>query len=83
MEAVFGLYDGDGTELGAFTRTLEPGAWLQVNDVYREVGAEGVATEGALLAFSARLPVFPFVIAVDNRSGDGTFIAARDVPLLP
>ena len=83
VEAVFGLYDGDGTELGTFTRTLEPGAWLQVNDVYREVGAEGVATEGALLAFSARLPVFPFVIAVDNRSGDGTFIAARDVPLLP
>jgi hypothetical protein len=83
VEAFFGLYDGDGTELGTFTRTLEPGAWLQVNDVYREVGAEGVATEGAFLAFSARLPVFPFVIAVDNRSGDGTFIAARDVPLLP
>ena len=83
VEAVFGLYDGDGTELGTFTRTLAPGAWLQVNDVFREVGAEGVATEGALLAFSARLPVFPFVIAVDDRSGDGTFIAARDVPLIP
>ena len=54
-----------------------------MNDVYREAGAEGIATEGALLAFSARLPVFPFVIAVDNRSGDGTYIAARDVPFLP
>ncbi len=83
VEAVFGLYDDAGTELGTFTRTLEPGAWLQVNDVYREAGAEGIATEGALLAFSARLPVFPFVIAVDNRSGDGTYIAARDVPFLP
>jgi hypothetical protein len=83
VEAVFGLYDGDGTELGVFTRTLEPGAWLQVNDVFREVGAEGIATEGAMLAFSARLPVFPFVIAVDDRSGDGTFVEARDVPLLP
>jgi len=83
VEAVVGLYDGDGTELGTFTRTLGPGEWLQVNDVFREVGAGGFATEGATLAFSARLPVFPFVIAVDNRSGDGTFIAARDVPLLP
>jgi hypothetical protein len=83
VEAVFGLYDGDGTELGTFTRTLAPGAWLQVNDVLREVGAEDVATEGAMLAFSSRLPVFPFVIAVDNRSGDGTFIEARGVPLLP
>jgi len=83
VEAVFWLYDGDGTELGTFVRTLEPGAWLQVNDVYREVGAEGLATEGASLSFFARLPVFPFVIAVDNRSGDGTFIAAQDVPVLP
>ena len=54
-----------------------------MNDIFREVGAVGVATEGAMLAFSARLPVFPFVIAVDDRSGDGTFIAARDVPLIP
>jgi hypothetical protein len=83
VEAVFSLHDGDGIELGTFTRTLAPGAWLQVNDVLREVGAAGVATEGAMLAFSARLPVFPFVIAVDDRSGDGTFLAARDVPLIP
>jgi hypothetical protein len=83
VEAVFALHDGDGIELGTFTRTLAPGAWLQVNDVFREVGAEGIATEGAMLAFSARLPVFPFVIAVDDRSGDGTFVEARDVPLLP
>ncbi len=83
VEATFWLTDGDGTELGSFTRTLAPGAWLQVNDVFREVGAAGVATEGARLAFHARLPVFPFVVAVDDRSGDGTFIAARDVPLIP
>lgn len=82
-ELVFGLYDGDGTELGVFTRTLGPGGWLQVNDVFREVGREGAATEGATLAFSSTLPVFPFVIAVDERSGDGTFVAAQDVPLLP
>lgn len=82
-ELFFGLYDGDGRELGTFTRTLGPGGWLQVNDVFREVGAEGAATEGATLAFHATLPVFPFVIAVDERSGDGTFVAPRDVPLLP
>ena len=83
VEAFFGLYDGDGTELGTFTRTLAPGAWLQVNDVFHEAGVGGVATEGAMLAFSSRLPVFPFVVAVDDRSGDGTFIEAKDVPLLP
>ncbi|HRY42999.1 MAG TPA: hypothetical protein P5164_03530 [Thermoanaerobaculia bacterium] len=83
VEAIFWLYDGDGTDLGTFSRTLPPGGWLQVNDVFREVGAAGVATEGARLAFHAALPVFPFVIAVDNRSGDGTSIAARDVPVLP
>ncbi len=82
VEAVFWLYDGDGTELGSFTRMLAPGGWLQVNDVFREVGAAGVSTEGAVLAFNARLPVFPFVIAVDDRSGDGTSIEARDVPVL-
>jgi hypothetical protein len=48
-----------------------------------EGGAEGVPTEGAMLAFHATLPVFPFVLAVDNRSGDGTSIEARDVPVLP
>ena len=83
VEAVFWLYDGDGTDLGTFTRTITPGGWLQVNDVFREVGAEGVPTEGAMLAFHATLPVFPFVVAVDNRSGDGTSIEARDVPVLP
>ena len=83
VEAIFWLYDGDGTELGTFSRTLPPGGWLQVNDVFLEAGAAGVATEGARLAFHAALPVFPFVIAVDNRSGDGTSIAARDVPVLP
>ena len=79
----FGLYDGDGSELGTFTRTIGPGEWLQVNDVFHEVGAEGLATEGAMLAFSSSLPVFPFVVAVDNRSGDGTLVEPRDVPLLP
>ena len=82
-ELFFGLYDGDGAELGTFTRTLGPGGWLQVNDVFREVGAEAAAAEGATLAFSSNIPVFPFVIAVDDRSGDGTFVAPRDVPLLP
>jgi hypothetical protein len=83
VEAAFWLYDGDGTELGSFTRTLAPGGWLQVNDVFREVGAAGIPTEGAVLAFHAELPVFPFAIAVDNRSGDGTSIEARNVPVLP
>lgn len=82
-ELFFGLYDGDGTELGTFARTLGPGGWLQVNDVFREIGAAAAGTEGAQLAFSSTLPVFPFVIAVDDRSGDGTFVAPRDVPLLP
>jgi hypothetical protein len=82
-ELFFGLYDGDGREIGTFTRTLAPGGWLQVNDVFREVGADGAATEGASLAFFSSLPVFPFVLAVDNRSGDGTFVAPSDVPLLP
>lgn len=82
-ELFFGLYDGDGTELGVFTRTLAPGGWLQVNDVFREVGAAAAATEGATLVFSSNLPVFPFVVAVDDRSGDGTFVAPRDVPLVP
>ena len=79
----FGLYDGDGSELGTFTRRLGPGEWLQVNDVVREAGAEGIATEGAALAFFSELPVFPFLVAVDNRSGDGTFVEPRDVPFLP
>lgn len=83
VELFFGLYDGDGRELGTFTRALGPGGWLQVNDVFREVGASAAATEGAVLSFFSTLPVFPFVIAVDERSGDGTFVAPRDVPLLP
>jgi len=83
VEVVFRLEDGDGTDLGTFTRTLAPGGWLQVNDVFREAGVAGTATEGARLSFQASLPVFPFVIAVDDRSGDGTSIEARDVPVLP
>lgn len=83
VDVIFELNDGDGTRLGTVSRTLGPGAWLQVSDVVSEAGASGVVTEGASLTFFSRLPVFPFAIAVDNRSGDGTVLPAADVPVIP
>jgi hypothetical protein len=77
------LVSRDRQILGTLTRTLEPGGWLQINDVVREAEVTGSSIAGAYLRFSSRIPVFPFVIAVDNRSGDGTWIAPEDVPVIP
>ncbi|MCE7959938.1 MAG: hypothetical protein DYH06_18675 [Acidobacteria bacterium ACB2] len=83
VDLLLELHDGDGTHLGTVKRVLGPGEWLQVNDVFAEAGAAGLATEGAWLAAFSRLPVFPFAIVVDNRSGDATVLPAADVPVVP
>ncbi len=74
VDVTFRLHDGDGRELGSVSRRWGPGEWYQLNDVVAAAGAEGTSTEGAYLTFESRLPVFPFVLAVDNRSGDGTWV---------
>lgn len=81
----FELVDGNGRSLGQIERVLEPGGWLQVNDVFQDAGADPSSTEGAYLIATSHIPVFPFVITVDNRSGDGTWVTPQDIPsgLLP
>ncbi len=78
---VFELFDGGGRSLGSLEQILEAGGWLQINDVFGKLGIEPAATEGAYLTATSHLPLFPFAISVDNRSGDGTWITPVDIPV--
>ncbi len=66
------LLDDQGRLLATVERTWAPKEWAQLNDV----GATAPGT--AVLDLESTLPVHPFVIAVDNRSGDPTWIEPQE-----
>jgi hypothetical protein len=80
VEATFTVRDALGNELGRVTRTWGPYEWFQINGLANEVSAGGPA---AWVDFTAQKPAFPFVIAIDNRSGDPAFLPALDLVELP
>ena len=68
----FTLRDGAGNDLGTVERTWGPREWFQINDVLAAAGAP--AGTAASLRVDASLALFPFAIAIDNRSGDPTWL---------
>ncbi|MGE5718069.1 MAG: hypothetical protein ACM369_15585 [Acidobacteriota bacterium] len=68
----FHVRDAAGNDLGTVERTWGAREWFQINDV---LAAAGVPPEAAASLFvDTGLPVHPFAIAIDNRSGDPTWL---------
>ncbi|MFI5180583.1 MAG: hypothetical protein ACHQPI_04265 [Thermoanaerobaculia bacterium] len=79
VDATFTLRDGDGTLLGAVTRTYAPQEAYQLSpNIFDLVGAGSVVTSNAYLVVTATAPVFPYVSVVDNVSGDSSFLPVSD-----
>ena len=71
--------DSAGFDLGTVQRTWAAREWFQLNDV---LGAPGTPLAGAAsLHVESDLPLFPFVIAIDNRSGDPTWLEPGRLPV--
>ena len=64
--------DAFGVSLGTVERTWGAHEWYQINDVLGAAGAP--ADAAASISFAAAVPIFPFVIAVDNQSGDSNWL---------
>jgi streptogramin lyase len=79
VDVTFTLHDGDGTLLGAVTRTYAPQEAHQLApNIFDLLGVGSVVTSNAYLVVTATAPVFPYVTVVDNVSGDSSFLPASD-----
>ncbi len=75
VDVTFTLHDGDGTLLGAVTRTYAPQEAYQLSpNIFDLVGADSVITSNAYLVVTATAPVFPYVSVIDNVSGDSSYL---------
>lgn len=59
------------------SRVLEPFEWFQFDALFDHAGA-GQVRPGSHVTFASDAPVFPFLVAVDNRSGDPTHLEPRE-----
>ncbi len=64
--------DAAGNDLGSVERVWAAREWFQFNDVLAAVGAP--AASAASILVDSGLPIHPFVIAIDNRSGDPAWL---------
>ncbi len=79
VDVTFTLTNGDGTPLGAYTRTFVPQEARQLSpNIFDLLGVGSVVTSDASLVVTATAPVFPFVSVIDNVSGDSFFLPASD-----
>jgi hypothetical protein len=73
----FNVHDGNGVLRNSVLRWVTGGEWFQINDLYSAASVEP-AGPGSFVTFQAEGPVFPFLISIDNRSGDPTFLEPRE-----
>ncbi|MFI5179933.1 MAG: hypothetical protein ACHQPI_00900 [Thermoanaerobaculia bacterium] len=79
VDITFTLHDGDGTTLGAVTRTYAAHEAFQLGpNIFQLVGAGSVITTNAYLVVTATAAVFPYVSVIDNISGDSSYLPASD-----
>jgi streptogramin lyase len=79
VDVTFTLRDGDGTILGAVTRTWAPQESFQLSpNIFDLLGVGSAVTSNAYLVVTATAAVFPYVTVVDNVSGDSSFLPASD-----
>ncbi len=78
VDTTFVVRDARGEELSRTVVTLPGFGWHQENGVLSGVG-EGTDLSAVSLTITAMRPVHPWVISVDNRSGDGTVLPPVDL----
>ncbi len=79
VDLVFTLYSGDGTVLGAYSRTYLPTEAYQLpENIFDLLGVGATTTANAYLVVTASAPVYAYVTVIDNVSGDGSFLPASD-----
>lgn len=74
----FLVRDAAGNDLGSIERSWGPREWFQINDVLAAAGAP--AGTAASIRVDAGLALFPFATAIDNRSGDPTWLEPAPRP---
>jgi hypothetical protein len=77
----FFVLDEGGQAGTTVSRTWGPREWFQINDVFKQSQA-GAARPESYIRFVSQTPVLPFLIVIDNRSGDPTWIDPKE-DLLP
>ncbi|MBK8597435.1 MAG: hypothetical protein IPN83_17985 [Holophagales bacterium] len=73
----FAVHAESGEALNTVFQMVGPGAWTQINDLFSQAGA-GPARPGSFVTFASEGPVFPFLISIDNRSGDSVYLEPRE-----
>jgi hypothetical protein len=68
----FSVHDENGDLRNTVFRWIEGREWAQTDDLFARAGL-GPARPGSYVTFQAEAPVFPFLISIDNHSGDPTF----------
>jgi hypothetical protein len=70
------LYSASGLQIGsAVTRPVDPGEWVQINDVYDEAGAGSSSLGMATVELvSGDGPIWAYASVVDNTSNDPTTV---------
>ena len=73
----FTVHAESGEALNTVFQMVGPRAWTQINDLFSQAGA-GPARPGSFVTFTSEAPVFPFLISIDNRSGDSVYLEPRE-----
>lgn len=69
----FSVHNENGDVRNTVSRSISGREWAQIDDLFSRAGL-GPATPASYVTFQAEAPVFPFLISIDNRSGDPTFL---------
>lgn len=69
----FSVHDENGDVRNTVSRSIAGREWAQIDDLFSRAGL-APATPASYVTFQAEAPVFPFLISIDNRSGDPTFL---------
>jgi hypothetical protein len=80
VTVTFTLHSASGAVLGSpYARTYGAYEPIQINDIFKAVGAGStVATDAYLVVSTNGLPVFPYVAVIDNKSGDSVWVIPSD-----
>lgn len=73
----FSVHDASGPLGTTVLRIFGPGEWFQIDDLFALTGA-GTVRPDSFVTFQSEAPVFPFLISIDNRSGDPVFLEPRE-----
>jgi hypothetical protein len=73
----FTVHAESGEALDTVYQLVGPAAWAQVNDLFGAANA-GPVRPGSHVTFNSEGPVFPFLISIDNRSGDSVTLEPRE-----